>query len=83
MSWVFGRLRSPRARPHPQPLSAEEKLAEAKKLLGLPPIVVICGSTRFMTEMAEADLRETKAGKIVLKPCCDRSARRRAALRTR
>jgi hypothetical protein len=32
---------------------------------------VICGSTRFMTEMTEADLRETKAGKIVVKPGCD------------
>ena len=49
----------------------EEKLADAKKLLSLPRIVVICGSTRFMTEMNEADLRETKAGKIVVKPGCD------------
>jgi hypothetical protein len=52
-------------------LSPEEKLAEAKKLLRLPRIVVICGSTRFMTEMSEADLRETKAGKIVVRPGCD------------
>ncbi|EMF28532.1 hypothetical protein H114_13436 [Streptomyces gancidicus BKS 13-15] len=37
----------------------------------LPRIVVICGSTRFMTEMAEADLRETVAGNIVVKPGCD------------
>ncbi|MYV42359.1 hypothetical protein GT030_26710 [Streptomyces sp. SID1328] len=57
--------------PYPQPLSPEEKLAEAKRLLGLPRIVVICGSTRFMTEMNEADLRETAAGKIVVKPGCD------------
>ncbi|MFC7219638.1 hypothetical protein ACFQLX_15905 [Streptomyces polyrhachis] len=49
----------------------EEKLADAKKLLGLPRIVVICGSTRFMAEMAEAELRETKAGRIVVKPGCD------------
>ncbi|MBY8881158.1 hypothetical protein [Actinacidiphila acidipaludis] len=55
----------------PQPLTAEEKLADAKKLLSLPPVVVICGSTRFMTEMNEADLRETAAGKIVVKPGCD------------
>ena len=48
-----------------------EKLADAKKLLDLPPIVVICGSIRFMTEMTEADLRETKAGKIVVKPAFD------------
>jgi hypothetical protein len=46
-------------------------LSDAKKQLGLPRIVVICGSTRFMAEMAEADLRETKAGRIVVKPGCD------------
>lgn len=55
----------------PHPLTAEEKLADAKKLLGLPRIVVICGSTRFMTEMNEADLRETTAGRIVVKPGFD------------
>ncbi|MGG7612062.1 hypothetical protein ACQ5JZ_22105 [Streptomyces sp. ZG43] len=49
----------------------EQKLAEAKKLSGLPRIVVICGSTRFMAEMNEADLRETAAGRIVVKPGCD------------
>jgi hypothetical protein len=52
----------------PQLLTGEEKLADAKKLLSLPLIVVICGSVRFMTEMNEADWRETKAGKIVVKP---------------
>jgi hypothetical protein len=56
---------------YPELLSPEEKLADAKKLLSLPRIVVICGSTRFMTEMTEADLRETTAGKIVVKPGCD------------
>jgi hypothetical protein len=56
---------------YPRLLTPEEKLADAKKLLSLPRIVVICGSTRFMTEMNEADLRETKAGKIVVKPGCD------------
>ncbi|MFJ2790690.1 MULTISPECIES: hypothetical protein [unclassified Streptomyces] len=54
-----------------QPLTPEEKLADAKKLLSLPRIVVICGSTCFMTEMNEADLRETKAGRVVVKPGCD------------
>ncbi len=49
---------------YPHLLTPAEKLADAKKLLCLPLIVVICGSTRFMTEMNEADLRETKAGKI-------------------
>lgn len=56
---------------YPQALTPEESLAAAKRQLGLPPIVAICGSTRFMTDMAEADLRETEAGKIVVKPGCD------------
>ncbi|MFD5559140.1 hypothetical protein [Kitasatospora griseola] len=56
---------------YPRPLTPEERLADAKKLLGLPRVVVICGSTRFMAEMAEADLRETVAGRIVVKPGCD------------
>ncbi|SEG80933.1 hypothetical protein SAMN05216223_112128 [Actinacidiphila yanglinensis] len=55
----------------PHLLTPEEKLADAKKLLSLPRIVVICGPTRFMTEMNEADLRETTAGRIVVKPGCD------------
>lgn len=56
---------------YPQQLTPEEKFADAKKLLSLPRIVVICGSTRFMPEMNEADLRETEAGRIVVKPGCD------------
>ncbi|MFC5017960.1 TIR domain-containing protein [Streptomyces lienomycini] len=56
---------------YPRPCTPEAKLADAKKQLSLPHIVVICGSTRFMPEMAEADLRETKAGRIVVKPGCD------------
>ncbi|MER5716139.1 hypothetical protein [Streptomyces sp. NPDC002132] len=56
---------------YPRPLTPEESLADAKKRLSLPRIVAICGSTRFMAEMAEADLRETEAGKIVVKPGCD------------
>jgi hypothetical protein len=55
----------------PPLLTPEEKLADAKRRLCLPRIVVICGSTRFMTEMNEADLRETTAGRIVVKPGCD------------
>jgi hypothetical protein len=67
------RTHTPReeAVPHPQPLGPEEKLAEAKKELSLPRIVVICGSTRFMAEMTEAELRETTSGRIVVKPGCD------------
>ncbi|MFF0483026.1 hypothetical protein [Streptomyces sp. NPDC004435] len=56
---------------HAQPLTPEERLADAKKQLSLPHIVVICGSIRFMIEMAEADIQETKAGRIVVKPACD------------
>ncbi|MBP0932635.1 hypothetical protein ACWCY1_28425 [Streptomyces goshikiensis] len=56
---------------YPRLLTPEEKLADAKKLLSLARIVVICGSTRFMTEMNEADLQETKAGRIVVKPGID------------
>jgi hypothetical protein len=54
-------------------ITPEEHLVEAKKQLSFPDIVAICGSTRFMAEMAEAELRETTAlpGKIVVKPGCD------------
>ncbi|MDX3117833.1 hypothetical protein, partial [Streptomyces scabiei] len=55
----------------PQVITPEEKLAEAKRQLSIPRIVAICGSTRFMAEMAETELRETKAGRIVVKPACD------------
>ncbi|MFD5722709.1 hypothetical protein [Streptomyces sp. NPDC127036] len=49
----------------------EAKLADAKKELNFPPIVVICGSTRFMAEMADVEVCETEAGRIVVKPGCD------------
>ena len=52
------------------------ELAAAKTLLSLPRIVVICGSTRFMTEMNQADLRETRAGRIVVKPGGDEKSPR-------
>jgi hypothetical protein len=55
----------------PQVTTPVDMLAEAKEQLHFPRIVAICGSTRFMAEMAEADLRETKAGRIVVKPGCD------------
>ncbi|MFJ4700644.1 hypothetical protein ACIP5N_21300 [Streptomyces sp. NPDC088768] len=55
----------------PQVITPEEKLAEAKAQLNFPQIVAICGSTRFMAEMAEAEVRETEAGRIVVKPGCD------------
>ena len=59
---------------YPQLLTPEEKLASAKYGLSLPPVVVICGSTRFMQEMAEADLELTASGYIVVKPGCNMKA---------
>ncbi|MFE9391635.1 hypothetical protein [Streptomyces sp. NPDC006784] len=56
---------------YPELLTPEEKLADAKERLGVPTIVCICGSTRFMPEMADADLAETAAGRIVVKPGCN------------
>ncbi|MFD7980244.1 hypothetical protein [Streptomyces sp. NPDC059071] len=56
---------------YPQLLTAAEKLAAAKRDLDIPETVVICGSTRFMKEMAEADKELTFTGHIVVKPACD------------
>jgi hypothetical protein len=40
-------------------------------VLGRPHVVAICGSTRFMDQMIEADFWETVDGHIVLKPGVD------------
>ncbi|WP_055693234.1 hypothetical protein [Streptomyces prasinopilosus] len=56
---------------YPQLLTAEEKLTDAKTRLNIPRIVAICGSTRFMDQMADADRVETAAGHIVVKPGCN------------
>jgi hypothetical protein len=56
---------------YPQLLTPEEKLADGKALLGIPTIVAICGSTRFMDQMADADRELTWGGYIVVKPGCD------------
>ncbi|WP_420707810.1 hypothetical protein [Streptomyces sp. NRRL F-5135] len=56
---------------YPNLLTPEEQLADAKDRLRIPRIVVICGSTRFMQEMADADCELTWAGHIVVKPGCD------------
>lgn len=56
---------------YPELLTPEEKLASAKQGLALPDIVVICGSTRFMQQMVDADCELTFAGYIVVKPGCD------------
>ncbi|GAA3127007.1 hypothetical protein GCM10020254_88030 [Streptomyces goshikiensis] len=54
-----------------QLLTPERHLVAAKRGLGLPVIVVICGSTRFMDAMTEADFQETAAGRIGVRPGCD------------
>ncbi|MFI0515809.1 hypothetical protein ACH3Y9_40505 [Streptomyces sp. WSLK1-5] len=36
-----------------------------------PPIVVLCGSTTYWDQIAEATLYETAAGRIVLAPGCN------------
>lgn len=57
--------------PHRLLRTPEQQLAAPKRGLGLPVVVAICGSTRFMEQMAEPDLRETTAKRIVVKPGCD------------
>lgn len=56
---------------YPELLTAEEKLADAKRRLSIPRITVICGSTRFWEEMAAAAWAETLAGRIVVRPDVD------------
>lgn len=56
---------------YPQLLTPEEKLTDGKRQLNIPAVVAICGSTRFMAEMADADRDLTWAGCIVVKPGCD------------
>lgn len=36
-----------------------------------PPVVVLCGSTRYWEQLTEANLYETAAGRIVLAPGCN------------
>ncbi|MFB8247374.1 hypothetical protein ACFC5X_20310 [Streptomyces sp. NPDC055952] len=38
---------------------------------GRPPIVALCGSTQYWDALAEANLYETAAGRIVLAPGCN------------
>lgn len=56
---------------YPQLLTPTEQLTAAKRGLGLPTIVCICGSTRFMVDMAEHDFLLTAAGRIVVRPGVD------------
>lgn len=44
----------------------------ARKIaMGIPPVVCLCGSTRFIAEFQKANLSETMAGRIVLTIGCD------------
>ncbi|CAL9667790.1 hypothetical protein SUDANB145_07250 (plasmid) [Streptomyces sp. enrichment culture] len=56
---------------YPKLLTPSEQLADATTRLNIPKIVCICGSTRFMTLMAEHDRIETATGNIVVKPGCN------------
>lgn len=56
---------------YPELLTPEEKLADGKKRLSIPHVIAICGSTRFMQEMTDADRELTWEGFIVVKPGCD------------
>ncbi|MEU6016903.1 hypothetical protein ABZ826_23495 [Streptomyces sp. NPDC047515] len=53
------------------PLRATDKAHDDRVPDDEPRIVVICGSTRFMADMQEANLRETAAGHVVLAPGCN------------
>lgn len=44
---------------YPELLTPEEKLADSKARLNIPPIVVLCGSTEFMDEFTETNLQLT------------------------
>lgn len=56
---------------YPELLTPTEKLTAGKRGLGIPRIVVLCGSTRFMAEMTDADRALTWQGDIVVRPGCD------------
>lgn len=56
---------------YPKYLTPAETLADGKERLGIPSVVVLCGSTRFMAEMADVDRALTWEGCIVIKPGCD------------
>jgi len=43
----------------------------AGRIIDKPPIVCLCGSTRFMEAFQQANLKETLAGKIVLSIGCN------------
>lgn len=85
MTPLAGRAGPYPARPHPHPttprkdhtvsypqyLTPAEALVKAKRDLGIPTVVVICGSTRYMQAMTDLDRLLTWTGNIVIKPGCD------------
>lgn len=52
-------------------MTGSEPEAASKTREPLPPIVCLCGSTRFYEAFAAANLRLTRAGEIVLSIGCD------------
>lgn len=57
---------------YPELLTPEEKLADAKRRLGIRDVVVLCGSMRFAEQMAEVAIEESVLRRaIVLKPDCN------------
>jgi len=57
----------------PEPLSPTDRLAAAKRSLGIGDVVVLCGSMRFADQMAEIAIQEScsQPGALVLKPDCN------------
>jgi hypothetical protein len=57
---------------YPELLTPEEKLADAKRRLGIKNVVVLCGSMRFADLMAEVAIEESVLRRaLVLKPDCN------------
>lgn len=54
---------------YPELLDPTEKLADAKRRLGIKDVVVLCGSMRFADQMAEVAVEESVLRRaLVLKP---------------
>ncbi|MFI7359764.1 hypothetical protein ACIBTP_38260 [Streptomyces avidinii] len=53
------------------PAASEQLLNPSDTSTDRPTVVTLCGSTRFWRELAEANFRETAAGRAVLAPGCD------------
>lgn len=56
---------------YPKLCTPEEHLQEGKAGLDISEIVVLCGSTEFMDEFTETNLRETASGHVVLSVGCN------------